>query len=80
VYLTVSDQNDRPVEGAAALLAIYRPDGMEFRMMPLTDPNGVTRLDLDLGEPTPGTRVALEYTVVFRGLSALTRDSFYIWW
>jgi hypothetical protein len=53
---------------------------MEFRMMPLTDPNGVTRLDLDLGEPTPGTRVALEYTVVFRGLSALTRDSFYIWW
>ena len=79
-YLIVSDQNNRPVEGAAALLTVYLPDGMQFKMMPLTDRNGVAQIELRLDGQQPGTRVALEYTVVHRGLFALTRDSFYIWW
>ncbi len=79
-YLIVSDQNDRPVAGAAALLTVYLPDGLQFRMMPLTDRNGVAQLELQLESLQPGTRVALEYTVVYGGLFALTRDSFYVWW
>jgi len=79
-YLIVSDQNNRPVEGAAALLTIYLPDGLQFKMMPLTDRNGVAQIELRLDPEPPGTRVALEYTVVYGSLSALTRDSFYIWW
>ncbi len=79
-YLIVSDQNNRPVAGAAALLTVYLPDGLEFKMMPLTDRNGVAQLELTLESQLPGTRIALEYTVVFEGLFALTRDSFYVWW
>ena len=79
-YLIVSDQNNRPVEGAAALLTVYLPDGLQFRLMPLTDRNGVAQIELRLDDQQPGTRVALEYTVVYGGLFALTRDSFYVWW
>jgi hypothetical protein len=80
VYLVVSDQNRRPVVGAAALLTIYYPDGVRFRMMPFTDASGVTQIDIPLQGSTPGSRVALEYTVIYENLSALTRDSFYIWY
>jgi hypothetical protein len=79
-YLIVSDQNNRPVAGAAALLTVYLPDGLQFKMMPLTDGNGVAQLELQLDSQLPGTRIALEYTVVYEGLFALTRDSFYVWW
>ena len=80
VYLVVSDQNRQPVAGAAALLTITTPDGIQFRMMPITDGSGVTQIDIPLQGSLPGSRIALEYTVVFEDLSALTRDSFYIWY
>jgi hypothetical protein len=80
VYLVVSDQNRQPVEGAAALLTIYYPDGIRFRMMPITDANGVTQIDIPLQGSVPGSRISLEYTVVYENLSELTRDSFYIWY
>lgn len=80
VYLVVSDQNRQPVEGAAALLTIYSPEGMRFRMMPITDSNGVTQIDIPLEGSIPGSRISLEYTVVYESLSELTRDSFYIWY
>ena len=80
VYLVVSDQNRKPVAGAAALLTIYYPDGIDFRMMPVTDTNGVAQIEIPLLGSIPGSRVALEYTVVYESLSALTRDSFYIWY
>ncbi len=80
VYLVVSDQNRQPVAGAAALLTIYYPDGIRFRMMPITDANGVAQIDIPLQGSIPGTRITLEYTVVYESLSELTRDSFYIWY
>ena len=80
VYLVVSDQNRQPVAGAAALLTITYPDGIQFRMMPITDGSGVTQIDIPLHGSLPGSRIALEYTVVYEELSALTRDSFYIWY
>lgn len=80
LYLAVSDQNFRPVEGAATLLTVHLPGATRFQMLPLTDHNGVTRAELSFPDQLPGTRVTLEYTVVFGELSALTRDSFYIWW
>ena len=80
VYLVVSDQNRQPVAGAAALLTIYYPDGIRFRMMPITDAGGVTQIDIPLQGSIPGSRIALEYTVVYESLTALTRDSFYVWY
>ena len=80
VYLVVSDQNRQPVAGAAALLTITYPDGIQFRMMPITDSSGVTQIDIPLQGSLAGSRIALEYTVVYDDLSALTRDSFYIWY
>ena len=80
VYLVVSDQNRQPVAGAAALLTITYPDSVQFRMMPITDVSGVTQIDIPLQGSLPGSRIALEYTVVYEDLSALTRDSFYIWY
>ena len=56
------------------------PDGIQFRMMPITDDSGVTQIEIPLQGRFPGSRIALEYTVVYEGLSALTRDSFYIWY
>lgn len=80
LYLAVSDQNFRPVEGAATLLTVHLPGSTHFQMLPLTDSDGVARAELSFPDQVPGTRVSLEYTVVYGGLSALTRDSFYIWW
>ena len=80
VYLVVSDQNRQPVTGAVALLTIYLSDGIHFRMMPITDAAGVTQIDISLEGTVPGSRVALEYTVVYGNLSAITRDSFYVWY
>ena len=80
VYLAVSDQNRQPVAGAAALLTITYPDGTQFRMMPITDDSGVTQIDIPLQGSLPGSRIALEYTVVYEDLSVLTRDSFYTWY
>lgn len=80
LYLSVSDQNFRPVQGAATLLTVHLPDATRFQMLPLSDHNGVTYAQLNFADQLPGTRVALEYTVVYGQLSALTRDSFYVWW
>jgi len=75
-----SDKTGTLTRNEMTVTAVYLPDGLQFKMMPLTDRNGVAQLELQLDSQLPGTRIALEYTVVYEGLFALTRDSFYIWW
>ncbi len=80
VYLVVSDQHMRPIAGAAVLLTVYLPDDTQMQMMPATDQDGVTQMTLSVGGQPAGTRVDLEYVVLHQDLTALIRDSFFIWY
>jgi hypothetical protein len=80
IYLVVTDQNLVPVQGAAVLVTAYLPTGLRMQLMPMTNENGITALDLPIEDQTPGTKVTLEYVIVYRDLSVITTDSFYIWW
>lgn len=80
IRLVVRDQNLAPVQGAAVLLTTYLPDSLQIQMLPLTDAEGVTQAELGLEGQLPGSRIDLEFTVLFTDLSALARDSFYVWW
>jgi hypothetical protein len=80
VHLVVRDQNLQPVQGAAVLLTVFLPEGLQIQMLPLTDASGHTQAELDLSGQPPGSRVDLDLTVLYRDLTAFARDSFYIWW
>lgn len=80
IFITVRDQNLNPVSGAASMVTIHLPNGDQSVLMPLSDENGVSRLNLNINNQPPGAIVSLEYRVVFGDLQATTRDSFRIWW
>ncbi len=78
IYLVVRDQNQQPVDGAAALLIAHLPNRDRYFLMPQSDSQGVSRMSLLLdGEPS-GTQVNLEIWVIHKGLEAAARDSFMI--
>ena len=80
IFITVRDQNLNPVSGAASMVTIHYPDGDQSVLMPLSDENGVSWLNLNIKDQPPGVIVSLEYRVVYGDLQATTRDSFRIWW
>jgi hypothetical protein len=80
VHLVVRDQNLKPVQGAGVLLAVYLPEGLQVQLLPPTDAAGVTSAELVLSGAAPGSRVDLDFTVQFHDLTALARDSFFVWW
>jgi len=80
IFITVRDQNLNPVSGAASMVTIHLPNGDQSVLMPLSDENGVSRLNLSINNQPPGAIVSLEYRVVYGDLQATTRDSFRIWW
>lgn len=80
VHLVVRDQNLAPVQGAAVLFTAYLPQGLQIQMLPPTDAAGVTSAELVLSGAPPGSRVDLDFTVQFHDLTALARDSFFVWW
>ena len=80
IFITVRDQNLNPISGAASIVTIHLPNGDQSVLMPLSDDNGVSRLNLSIKNQPPGAIVSLEYRVVYGDLQATTRDSFRIWW
>ena len=80
VHLVVRDQNMLPVPGAAVLLTVYLPEGLQVQLLPPTDADGITRAELVLSGQPPGSRVDMDFTVLYRDISAFARDSFYVWW
>jgi hypothetical protein len=80
IFITVRDQNLNPISGAASMVTIHLPNGDQSVLMPLSDENGVSRLNLSINNQPPGAIVSLEYRVVYGDLQATTRDSFRIWW
>lgn len=80
IFLTVRDQNLNPISGAASMLTIHFPHEDQSVLMPLTDENGVSKLELDIREQPPGHIVILEFRIVYGQFQATTQDFFRIWW
>jgi hypothetical protein len=78
VYLTVRDQNLRPLPGASVLLKVHYPTGKQVLLMPVTDSNGVSVIEITTGYAMPGGDVALEFQVLYRDVRSQTRDSFIV--
>ena len=80
VYVVVRDQNLLPVESAAVTLVAHFPGETRTLLLPPTDAQGVSSLDMRFENQTPGTEVDLEYFVSSGTVLTMTRDSFRIWW
>jgi hypothetical protein len=80
VYVVVRDQNGNPVSGASVSLTGYFPTGDRVLILPVTNAQGVTSLDLSFEDQPPGSNIPLEIWAVQGALRASTRDSFRIWW
>lgn len=80
VLVLVRDQNELPVAGASVTLSAHFPDGVRTFLLPLTDAEGIARINLEFDSQTPGSNIELIAWAVYQGLQASTRDSFRIWW
>jgi hypothetical protein len=80
IFLTVRDQNLNPISGAASMLTVHFPHEDQSLLMPVTDINGVSKLELDIRDQPPGYSVILEFSVVYGQLQATSQDSFRVWW
>jgi len=80
VYVVVRDQNSNPVAGASVTLTGHFPAGDRVLILPVTNAQGVTSLDLSFEDQPAGSNIALEIWAVQGALRASTRDSFRIWW
>lgn len=78
VFITVRDENQIPIEGAATLLTAHLPQGTKFILLPATDADGVTMAQLELNDQPSGNEVLLEVLVMYGDLYAVGRDSFLI--
>jgi hypothetical protein len=78
IYLTVRDQNLRPLPGASVLLKVHYPTGTQVVLMPVTDSNGVSMVEITTGYAMPGGDVVLEFQVLYRDVRSETRDSFIV--
>jgi hypothetical protein len=80
VLVLVRDQNELPVPGASVTLSAGFPEGLRTFLLPLTDEDGLTQIDLAFEGQPPGSNIELRVWAVYQGLQASTRDSFRIWW
>ena len=80
VHVVVRDQNANPIEAASVVLVAHFPGRDQTIIMPLTDANGVSQLELAYRGVRPGRSVELEFIVNYGELRATTRDSFRVWW
>jgi len=80
VLVLVRDQNELPVVGASVTQSARFPDGVRTFLLPLTDADGITRIELEFDSQVPGSNIELLAWAVYQGLQASTRDSFRIWW
>ena len=80
VFVVVSDEQGRPIQGAAVFMIARFGDQPRAFLLPKTDQEGRSGLRLAYADQQPNTSVQLDFWVVYRGLQAQTRDSFLIWW
>ena len=80
VVVLVRDQNELPVVGASVTLSAALSRRGAHLPPPLTDAEGITRIDLEFDSQIPGSNIELLAWAVYQELRASTRDSFRIWW
>jgi len=80
VFVLVTDQDQAPVAGAAVMLIAHFPTGDRTLMLPFTDARGASRVQLAFESQPAGTFVELEVWVMVGDTSAMTTDSFLVWW
>ncbi len=82
VYVYVTDQQGKPVEGARVGMTIHYHYGDEVNpCQPLsTDDEGYTKCTFPLGNAQSGYIVVIDINVSHNGLSATTQTSFLPWW
>ena len=79
VYLLVRDGQGNPLQGAEATLLVSFADGKRTFIMPATDANGASQVNLSFEDQPSGNTVRLDIVVFYESLSATTRDSFLVY-
>lgn len=80
LYVVVQDQNQFPVQNAQVTFMVRKPSGLESRyIMPLTDPNGVTRQYFVIDQQASG-RAEVIVTATYEKFQQQTKSSFRIWY
>ncbi len=79
--IVVQDQYLRPVPQANVAVTLHYPVGGEERYrLPLTDKDGVTQFEFNVGNQPYDTIIQVKVEVTQGGLQALTGTWFRIWW
>jgi hypothetical protein len=80
LYVYVTDQWGKGVQGAMASFVAHYSDGDQFFEMPPTDSTGYTSYTFDVGDPLPGYAVVVDVGATFGERSASSQTSFLPWW
>lgn len=80
VFIYVNDQQNKPVQGAAARMVVHYQSGDQSYEFKPTNASGFTRYGFDLSPSLPGQKVVIDVTVTYAGLTATTQTSFLPWW
>jgi len=80
VFVVVRDQNLMPVQGVWVTLNVRLADRDRVLVMPPSDANGISQIELAFEDQRPGGMVTLEVLVSNGEIQVSTRDSFLIWW
>jgi hypothetical protein len=80
VFVYVTDQEGRPIEGAAVQVVVRYHWGEQACEAPPTDAAGFARCGFEILSPTPGSAVIIDVEVTFGGLRETTQTSFTSWW
>jgi hypothetical protein len=78
-FVTVTDQLGNPISGAVVTLTVYFPTGAQRFALPSTNAKGASSFTFNSGKFTPGTSVALEFTVTYSKLTTTTTTSYLVW-
>ena len=80
VFVYVTDQEGRPIEGAEVRVVVRYPWGEQACEAPPTDAAGFTRCGFEILSPAPGSEVIIDVEVIFGDLRETTQTSFQVWW
>jgi len=80
VFVYVTDQQHRPVQGAAVRMTVHYQSGDQRYEFEPTNASGFTRRSFDIAMSPPGRKVVIDVTVTYGNLTATTQTFFLPWW
>ncbi len=80
VFVYVNDQQQKPIEGATVKMVVhYQAENQSYNFPP-TNGSGFTRYSFDIRPSPPGSKVVIDVTVMYGGLTGTTQTFFSPWW